>query len=296
MEQFKTQRMIKAVSRLYSHIFILLSDLLGYCSKSSAKRLLDSFNDRIYEEHEEKIGEIRKLGAQVKEIAAQGSRAELRATRIIGEDTNLSVEDLRQDVRIGREGQARFEAELLDRVERMDRKMARMMEQKNEASERLQQLANGAFKFLEGKGQSWIFENRANNSGLRNAFSIPTLASSGINYNIEQPFPPGPSQHLLLSPTHLAEVEWTSEKIQVDSSHIEDFFDRTRIRLTGEFLRPVMLPQQAIKRIAEWLGDEESFLWLEGPFIQAMDSDNPLSLLAANVVELVAQSGVGVIS
>lgn len=296
LDHFKTQRMIEAVSLLYSHIFMLLSDFLCYCSKRSAKRLLDSFNDKLYEEHEAKIGEIRKQGAKIKEIAAQGSRAELRATRVIVEDTKLSVEDLRQDVRTGLEGRARFEAEMLDQAERMHKEMTRMMEQKDETSEKLNQLANRVFRFLERSGQSWIFENRANNGGSRNTSNTSTLGSPGMAHSIEYLFPAGTSQHALLPLSHLSEAEWTSEQVQVDSSHIEDFFDRTRIRLTGDLLTPVMLPPQAIRRIAEWLGDEANCLWLEGPFIQAMDFDNSISLLAANVVELVAQSGVCLVS
>ncbi|KAG8169420.1 hypothetical protein KVR01_000165 [Diaporthe batatas] len=296
LELFKTQRMIKAVSVLYSHIFSLLSDLLNYCSKSSAKRLLDSFNDKLYEEHEAKLGEIRKQGAKIKEIAAQGSHAELRATRIIAEDTNITLEELRQDVKVGLEGQARYEAEMLDYAERMEKNMSRMMEQRMEVPEMLQQLANRVFGFLEGSGHSWIIENRASSCRLRNTSSIPTLGGSGMTYNVGQQARPNESQHLLLQPSHISEAEWTSDQVQVDSSHIEDFFDRARIRLTGEFLRPVMVPPLALKRIAEWLGNEANFLWIEGPFIQAMDSDNAISLVAANVVELVAQSGVCVIS
>ena len=109
----------------------------------------------------------------------------------------------------------------------------------------------------------------------------------------------------------------SQDNLALWSSHLEDFFHRDRIRLhereqspesglssrSGSILPDLKASQVVLKRLAEWarpVSPEPSIdrqvLWLSGPYIHAIDMQNPLSILASSFLELADHTNVPVIS
>jgi hypothetical protein len=79
---------------------------------------------------------------------------------------------------------------------------------------------------------------------------------------------------------------YTSDQILVHSSHFEDFFDRSRVRLQELENRPVMQSSQVITRLSNWVAGEPGILWLQGPFQAGDGISSPVAPLAAKMIEL----------
>jgi hypothetical protein len=104
LEMFRTESMQKKVADLYAHIFLFLTDTLGWYMKRRRKRLADSFNEKFMHEFETEIENIKHKSDIIRREAEQNRSAELRATR-------MTLERTRTDVRLGLEGIRREQAE-----------------------------------------------------------------------------------------------------------------------------------------------------------------------------------------
>ncbi len=93
--------------------------------------------------------------------------------------------------------------------------------------------------------------------------------------------------------------EWLAHDVALSSAHLEDFFDRDRVRLPCDPTGPAMIRREVLERIIQWTSSAENdspLLWLDGPPIEADGFDNPLSMLAAKFIELASASRVPVLS
>lgn len=73
----------------------------------------------------------------------------------------------------------------------------------------------------------------------------------------------------------------------MNSRHLEDFFDRKRVRLPAEDFKSTLLGHDTVERIQEWsLGRSAPLLWLEGPALHLDDLENALTGVAAKFVRL----------
>jgi chaperonin cofactor prefoldin len=141
------------IAELYAEIFLFLSDLLDYLLQKRRKRLLDSFNEDLFNKFEDQISNIEKKAAKVQRLAAQGSRAELRATR-------LELENVKQHIIAGQKGEARLRAELTARADRLEAELARAREQRKHEMLCMRQLSTSIKKMLGDNAQQAVVEAR----------------------------------------------------------------------------------------------------------------------------------------
>ncbi|CAJ2501363.1 Uu.00g042160.m01.CDS01 [Anthostomella pinea] len=283
LELFRTQAMMKLIADFYAHIFVFLSDVMDWIAEKRRRRLLDSFNENFYQKFEDKIETIKRKSEMIRNLAAQSSRAEQRATR-------LTLEELAKDVRVGLVGEERRHAEMTYFAERMERELlARQEERQLQSDQQLKQLAERLTSMLQDKAVVWIGDMRSVNGGLplgltelqHLASPLQMLSGAGGYSRSGSP----------------AIVGWTAEEVLLNSRHMEDFFHRDRIRLQTDLSSPTPVTSEALSRLAEWMKSQSScFLWLEGPHTEADDFDNAMTILANKVVELAEEAHVPVVS
>ena len=89
----------------------------------------------------------------------------------------------------------------------------------------------------------------------------------------------------------------TSDKIALNSRHLEDFFSRDRVRLHANDSSPMPLEPEVISRITDWSrGQDVPMLRIDGPVVDCEEERNPLTMLAAQLIDLTARSHLHVIS
>lgn len=304
LELYDTPEMREAIATLYAEIFLLLSDLIEYLTKKRLKRLLKSFNEDLCDKFEGEIGKINKKAKKIQRLAEQGSRAELRAMR-------LQLENLQQDIIVGREGEARRQAEIIAAENRMEAERVEIMRRREIAMQRkmMEQLAGSMNRMLGDEALQAVVDIRAAN---RECSAIPatSLHSEHVdplaNRTVEAAhqgsiLPLGYLTSMTTFPQSATAAPLNrvimSDDVLLYSKQFEDFFDRERVRLPGRMqMRPVMQTEQIIRRLSDWAKGAPSILWLEGPASPLRDEYNPISTIAAGVVDLADQGSVPVIS
>ncbi|KAI1124220.1 hypothetical protein F5Y10DRAFT_250067 [Nemania abortiva] len=285
LELYHTTEMMRLIADLYAHIFIFLSDVMGWITEKKGRRLLDSFNETFFQKFEDKIGMIKQKSENIRNLAAQCSRAEQRFVRV-------AVEDLTQDIRLGLMGQKRQEAEMVYHAERIEKELYESRKERQQLREdgrNFRLLADRLINMLESGAITWIEDSRAAGSYRR----IPMIGEQSPRFP-SQPFSisgdyPSPGPPTLTS--------WTSEDIILNSKHLEDFFHRDRVWLEDNGLGPTGISSDSIKRLSEWMKTPASpFLWLEGPQIDAEDIDNPITVLANRIIQIAEEAKIPTVS
>lgn len=307
-------KMKTAVADLYAEIFLYLSDIMDYLTQKRLRRLLDSFNEDLYEKYKDRISSIKAKANKVQRLAEQGSRAEGRVTR-------LEVENMKQEFILGREGEARRQAEniaaadlrqaeLLDAMKRREVPMQRNM---------MEQLAGAVIKMLTDDAFRKVVDSRTSkreNPQHRagNCNLLCSLSPSQVNL-IRHMYRETPANNSTEHPglatlsalgyttimgTPTASVStnmsYTAGDVLLQSRHLEDFFDRERLRLMGLQLRPVNQTDEVIRRLSNWAKSDPGILWLEGPVSTLRDEYNPLATIASRIIDLADQRQVPVMS
>lgn len=149
LEIFHTMDMLERVAELYAHVFLFLSCIMDYLAKKSVMRLIDSFNENLCKKFQDEIKLINAKSALMRNIAARGSRAEVRATR-------LMVEDLGRDVRIGLEGEARNRAEMKHFANLVERELLQAQRERQE----VRQLVVRLTSLLQQDAKGWTVDQR----------------------------------------------------------------------------------------------------------------------------------------
>ncbi|KAI1362156.1 hypothetical protein F5Y08DRAFT_355550 [Xylaria arbuscula] len=259
LEIYHTKAMMELIADLYAHIFIFLSDVMGWITQKKKRRKSE----------------------RIKNLAAQCSRAEQKYTRV-------ALEDLAQDFRLGLTGQRRHEAEMAYYAEMIQRELyegRKERQQWMEDGQNFRLLADQIVKMLENKAMLWIGDSRSIGD---ERWMLMT-----------ETYPPGyPSQLLAASGQHSPTVNnWTSEEVLLSSKHLEDFFHRDRIRLDDDRIGSVGISSGVVRRVSEWMKSATShFLWLEGPRIVADDASNPVTVLADRIIHLAEENEIPAIS
>ncbi|KAI0020195.1 hypothetical protein F4780DRAFT_743271 [Xylariomycetidae sp. FL0641] len=292
LDLFRTEAMVRLVADFYAHIFIFLSDAMDWIMEKRRKRLLDSFNENLYQKFEEQIDEIKSKSSRIREFAAHGSRAEVRVTRLI-------AENLARDRRVGLEGQARHQAQMVYMAEQMQRGLNEHQKERQEDRLLYRRLAERLDASLEDSGILWLRQMRAHYGELppgfphikqldhRDSLQIPRGGGGGVGAGGSRPGSPA-------LPPSLAR---TSEEVLLESRHLEDFFHRERVRIPGDPLSPMPVTAESRHRLTGWMKDDSAqFLWLEGPPVAADGLANPLSLLLNRVIAVAEQVRVPVLS
>lgn len=276
---------MQLIADFYAHIFVFLSDVMGWITEKKRKRLLDSFNETFFQKFEHQIGMIKQRSERIRNFAAQCSRAEQRLTRV-------AVEDLTQDVRLGLIGRQRHEAEVEYHAERIERELyegRKERQQLREDGQNFRLLADRIINMLEDKAIIWIGDSHY--MGINQRISMTEGYSPGFPSQLLNTA----GDHSIMGPPMI--TGWTSESIILSSKHLEDFFYRDRVRLEDDRLGPTAASADAVRRLSEWMKDPAShFLWLEGPQIDADDINNPMTVLANRVIQLAEEAKVPTIS
>lgn len=83
----------------------------------------------------------------------------------------------------------------------------------------------------------------------------------------------------------------------ISSRHLEDYFSRSRVRLSPDDFNLMEGGDEVITRLSEWSqGLCPPILWLEGPTLEVDDFENPLTSIAAKLVSTVAAHNLPAIS
>jgi hypothetical protein len=123
---FPTENMQRSVGSLYAHIFCFLRGVMKWYMKKSRSRLLDSFNENLYDHFQEDVQNIKRFSDRVRRIAQQGMMAETRSTRI-------GVEDLQTNMQIGLYGVERSYVE-------QTRELGKLRDEQKKYREQVQRL------------------------------------------------------------------------------------------------------------------------------------------------------------
>ncbi|KAK8072754.1 hypothetical protein PG996_006102 [Apiospora saccharicola] len=252
---------------------------MDYLTKKRLKRLLGSFNEDLCKKYEEEIGNINKKAKKIQRLAEQGSRAELRAVR-------LEVENLRRNVVAGQEGEARMRAEILASANRMEAEQREAMKRREVPMQRqlMDQLAGTLNQLLSDEALQAMVNIRATTQAAHQGSVLPIEYAAGL-VTLPQSATAIPRKSTT-----------TADEVLLSSKHLEDFFDRNRVRLPGLHMRPVTQTEEVIRRLSLWIKEEPGILWLEGPETPLRDEYNPLTTIAARVVDLADKGNVPVIS
>jgi len=91
--------------------------------------------------------------------------------------------------------------------------------------------------------------------------------------------------------------QWTAEDVAGNSAHLEEYFDRDRVRLVCDSHSRLVIPWDTLSRLTEWTSDPTSrTLWIDYPPSALDDIGNPVTALSVTVVELASQSGIPLVS
>ncbi|KAF9891837.1 hypothetical protein FE257_003322 [Aspergillus nanangensis] len=274
LELFHTKFMLEQVADLYAHIFLFLSSIMDWLTEKRHRRMLDSFNENFNKRFEDEIAAINRKAEALRRRAEYSSHAELRAMR-------LDLEDMRQDYRIGLEGNARYFAERQHFEERMAREALEAQKEREQSRVRWTQLSGFVKHMLSAGAIESIHSNQT--------VFIPLQLAGMMDQRVEDMNAQavgggGVSQ-------------WGLEKVSFNSKNLEDSFHRDRLRLLVDPTEPVLVNQDTLVALSEWSAStDRRALWLEGPSIEVDDVDNPMSMLAARIIDIAEQSQVPVIS
>ncbi|KAK3994206.1 phytanoyl-CoA dioxygenase [Cladorrhinum sp. PSN332] len=282
LEIFRTTAMLEKVADLYAHIFIFLSSYMDWMMRKRATRLLDSFNENLFRQFEPDIKKITDRSNLIRNFVAQSSRAEVRATR-------LHVEDLKRDLRVGQEGEARHWAEMEYFAARIERELIASRQERRELKEegrQVKELTARLTHMLEERAKAWLGSERLTAGHISGRRSPSPFYAGQSGVFVMAKAPP---------------IQWVAEDISLGSAHLENFFHRDRVRLPSEHLGPAGAPLSVLQRLADWTASRttsgSAVLWVSGPpDCTGYDLENPVTMLAATVVDMAAQSKVPVLS
>ncbi|KAI1877845.1 uncharacterized protein JN550_000027 [Neoarthrinium moseri] len=283
LEIFKTEEMLKLVADLYASLFALLSDIMDWLMLKWHKRMLRSFNEKCGKKFEGMIEHVKVKADNVKRKAEQSSRAEGRVTRLLAERTLLETQQMRLDLRIGREGEARRLAELTNKADRLSQQTSQDMIDRREQSSKIDQIHSYLIALLQSNAGAYII-SQENDSGLPSSVSAQLLMASG-HLNVAKGIAEMPTSRYM------------ADDVAINSAQLEDYFSRDRVRLPHDPQGPIVASQETIRRLVEFTGEKSPHtLWIDGSAMRADDTSNPLTAVSMKFIHLNAQFGVPVIS
>ncbi|KAF2143196.1 uncharacterized protein K452DRAFT_286025 [Aplosporella prunicola CBS 121167] len=270
LEVFPSEPMQHAVAALYVGIFKFLQKAMTWIMSSRRKKLLDSFNENFYEHFEDDLAAIQNLTDNVRRKFIQGSAAEQRVTRQTVEDTNKKIN-------IDRENNEHFQNEMRTQFQLQEQFLIDTARRLEQPLDKLYQMLQGlALDRMKAEPQSSTFQMHPS----------PHFALTNTM----------PTGQAMLPSTQIS-TNWSKENVTLNSTNLEDYFHRDRIRLPSDPFDSMMVQQEALARLTEWTKDpKQSILSLSGPAMEADDFENPMTMLAAKFAEFADRSGVKIIS
>ncbi|KAF4465890.1 Carboxylic ester hydrolase [Fusarium albosuccineum] len=246
---FPHDEMMSLVVDLYTCIFQFLRRCFEWLMKPRHKRAVDSFNEKLAELLQKDMLEVKEKARRIRLHATQSGLADGRITR-------HHVEGMNEEIRLLREDNERM-ASRVDEMRDSCRQLAQLIQNKL--------LLPQATDFLDDQSLSIETQQRrvAWYSRPSSILSIEDVTNEG-------------SVH----------AETTLEKAY---RALDMSFDKQRVKLTAEgFLAGEVSPQM-LQSLINWLEDEagpSTFIWLQGPTTWAEDHENPMSMLAARLIEM----------
>ncbi|KAF2432109.1 hypothetical protein EJ08DRAFT_648471 [Tothia fuscella] len=276
LELFRTTPMLKKVADLYGHMFLFLSSTMDWMMEKRHKRILDSFNENFNKKFEDEINAIKQKMESIQSLAAQSARGELRVTR-------LTVDEMRQDIRLGLEGDARDRAERKYFEEQVERELLEAQRDREMTRVACRQLVIHLKRMLEQDALSSLQAKSAIFKPLQ------LMGFSDELSELEDRSKSGGAGN--------KSKVWDSAEVILNSRNLEDFFHRDRVRLSDTRQRSLMINTQTILRLSEWTeSTKPQMLWLEGPALGADDHQSPVTAIASKFIELADASKVPIIS
>ncbi|KAI1129036.1 hypothetical protein F5Y10DRAFT_239073 [Nemania abortiva] len=216
---YDTPALRQLTMRLYAHIFSYLSKCLAWWASRSRTRFLKSFNENILDIFEADRKQIRKVAHLMSEQIQRYISADVRASKLLSEETNDNVKYL-----IELEESAREQSRMRDeaQVELIENIVHSKIERGTRDVERcLQNLVGNFYERLRGefvgaKTRSLLMQQ----SSLEDAIPNGPLKLSNIYEGRESP------QWKARLEESRPTVSLTSAyDIRLGSRHLEDFFD-----------------------------------------------------------------------
>lgn len=277
LEMFQTPVVVQHISELYGLVFLFFSTFMDWFMKKRRSRLLDSFNENITQKFDKELKTITQKVDLIRNLVEQGSRAEVRETRLGIDYVKAELDD----IRIGLEGNARDRAEW----EYYATKFNEELQHSKEERKRVGQLVSKLTQMLRGNAITYLEDEE-----IRQQYTISMQASRN---QTQQLFLMG------LPDSHSRPTEWTSGDLALSSAHLEDFFHRDRVRLPYEVSGPIRASYEILQRLADWTANQRTtsaMLWLDGPPTDADDLENPLSVIASHFIDLASRANLPLLS
>lgn len=205
-------------------------------------------------------------------------------------------------MRLGLHGVERQNAEIMHRLEETNRRQAQIEEYQRQESRYQRQLGYNVKSFLEERARHERMA-QSPHSALRpdemEVFAQSGLPHESLNQSMSFLGPPvGPSlTECRLTDLRLVTKLTSSDEIALNSRQVEDFFSRGRVRLDANDSRPMPFEPEIISSIADWSkGQAAPILRIDGPVMNCEEERNPLTMLAAQLIDLTTRSHLHVIS
>jgi hypothetical protein len=159
LELFRTDEMLQLIADLYAHIFLYLSGVMEWLMRKRYQRLLDSFKEDFSQRFDAEITKIQHLAQRVRYLGAQSSRRELRA---LGLDWRAEIgvvgermSGIEQDIRLGKEGQARHQADMAYYAAVMENELIEARKEREQDRGAQQLLLTQLTAILQQSSPSW---------------------------------------------------------------------------------------------------------------------------------------------
>lgn len=289
LELFRTEEMQKAVADLYAHIFLFLTDTLGWYMAKRRKRLLDSFNENFMREFESEIENIQHKSEIIKRKVAHSMGAEQRVTRLI-------VEQTRKDLRLGLEGIQREHAETRYYAQQFSDQLEKERAERREDKKHWANLHGALVKLLTNAANSHRAEGKH-----KRTISLPkklnNLRGADPNLFLVQGLLEAADVRRSDPHPKAGTMSMTREQLSTNSAGLEDFFDRDRVRLLCDTISPTMVTVEALAYLTEWTKSVDAhILCVAGPGFEGDELENPMSKLAAKFIDFATSANIPVVS
>ncbi|PSN71796.1 hypothetical protein BS50DRAFT_672718 [Corynespora cassiicola Philippines] len=277
LKLYRTEEITRAVADLYAHVFLFLGDTLQWYMKKRRQRLRDSFNEKFSDELHKAMDQIKGKSERIRRMAAHGTAAEQRVSRLVTEATFDSTQQLGNDIRLGLQNVERRQAETSHNLQLFSERLQRERTELREGHKRLMNLQENLFKYLHHSVKSRPLEVAAQ-------LFIGGTPLSQSDFN--------PSYH-----TRSIMAGYQRSEILANSANLEDFFHRDRVRLSCDRFLVDLVDTESMSRIVEWtMADEAHMLYIAGPYFEGDEFESSEKFMAAKFVEFASDSRVPVAS
>ena len=264
--------MQKCVATYYAKIFLFYKDAMDWFMKRWWRRLGNAFREDFYDDYQTQIASIAKLSDEIRREAGLGHIAVSRATL-------LTVEEIREDFRLGLEGLSRQLAEHQYQNQERAREAAEQAAERDRLrSEEIkqercvglwQQVGRKGLLTLQDQAQNFMLRHKKVEGEKLSDNTVPDGHSESTENNLIG----GQAQGTLL----------TRSDVQVRSGRLEDYIVDSETLIFEDETSGLHTEDKVVLALKEWTAKPTSrLLWIAGPIPN--NNISALAMVSANMV------------